>query len=179
AEVHKAIEKIKPSERGELEITDAIAVMVKRGKVVKSHKLETWWLDTGKKDDLLAANTVVLDEWIKRDISGEVDEASQVSGRVKKEEGAVVKNSILRGPIVVGKGAKLVDSFIGPFTSIGEDTIITKSTIEHSVILAGVEIDHIDRMEDSLIGRGAKVKKCQNRHEALRLMIGDDSLIEV
>ncbi len=178
-EIHKAIANIKPSARGELEITDAIQNLITIGRPVQSHILDTWWLDTGKKDDLLAANTIVLDEWFKRKIDGKVDKASQITGRVTIDEGAVVKNSTLRGPIVVGSGAIIEDSFIGPFTSIGKDTRITKSIIEHSVVLTGAEISHVDRLEDSLIGRNAKVIKCHHKHEALRLMIGDDSVVEV
>jgi len=177
-EIHKAIANIKPSPRGELEITDAIQELITRGAPVHSHVLDTWWLDTGKKDDLLAANTIVLDEWFKRDIRGTVENA-QVTGRVTIEEGAVVRNSTLRGPIVVGRGALVEDSFIGPFTSIGSDTRVYKSIVEHCVILSGAELSHVDRLEDSLIGRNAKVKKCHDKHEALRLMIGDDSVVEV
>ena len=177
-EIHRAIANIKPSPRGELEITDAIQDLITRGAPVQSHVIDTWWLDTGKKDDLLAANTIVLDEWFKRDIRGIV-ENSQVTGRVTIEEGAVVKNSTLRGPIVVGSNAVVEDSFIGPFTSIGSNTKVFKSIVEHCVILSGAELAFVDRLEDSLIGRNAKVKKCQDKHEALRLMIGDDSVVEV
>lgn len=178
-EIHSSIANIRPSNRGELEITDAIQDLISAGKTVHSHVLDTWWLDTGKKDDLLAANTLVLDEWFKRKIAGKVDEKSQLTGRVTIEEGAVVKNSTLRGPLVVGSGAVIEDSFIGPFTSIGEGALIKKSIIEHCVILSGAEISHIERLEDSLIGRNAKVVKCHHKHEALRLMIGDDSVVEV
>lgn len=177
-EIHRAIANIKPSARGELEITDAIQELITRGAPVHSHIIDTWWLDTGKKDDLLAANTIVLDEWFKRDIRGTV-ENSTVTGRVTVEEGAVIRNSTLRGPIVVGSNAVIEDSFIGPFTSVGSDTRVYKSIVEHSVILSGAELDHVDRLEDSLIGRNAKVKKCHDKHEALRLMIGDDSVVEV
>jgi len=177
--IHAAIDEIRPSERGELEITDAIGRLISSGSSVHSHVLDAWWLDTGKKDDLLAANTVVLDEWFERNIRGEVDAASQITGRVDIAPGAVIKKSTLRGPIVVGAGAVIEDSFIGPFTSIGADTRITKSIIEHSVVLARAEIDHVDRMEDSLIGRGARVVKCRHKHQAFRLMIGDDSVVEV
>lgn len=177
-EIHRAIANIKPSARGELEITDAIQELITRGAPVHSHVLDTWWLDTGKKDDLLAANTIVLDEWFKRDVRGTV-ENSQVTGRVTIEEGAVVRNSTLRGPIVVGSNAVIEDSFVGPFTSIGSNTKVYKSIVEHCVILSGAELAHIERLEDSLIGRNAKVRKCHDKHEALRLMIGDDSVVEV
>ena len=180
-EIHKSIANIKPSKRGELEITDAIQNLVTIGKPVYSHVLDqaTWWLDTGKKDDLLAANAVVLDEWYKRDIRGTVDDKSTVTGRVTIEPGAIIKNSTLRGPIVIGEGSVIEDSFIGPYTSVGANTKVKKSVLEHCVLLAGSEIDHVDRMEDSLVGRNSKVIKCHHKHEALRLMIGDDSIVEV
>ncbi len=179
SEIHKAIDQIKPSARGELEITDAIQRLITIGRPVHSHILDTWWLDTGKKDDLLAANTIVLDEWFKRDIRGTVDAASKITGRVTIEPGAVVTRSTLRGPIVIGAGAVIEESFIGPFTSIGSGALVIKSIIEHSVILSGAEISHVKRLEDSLIGRNARVVKCHDKHEALRLMIGDDSVVEV
>lgn len=178
-EIHRAILNIKPSGRGELEITDAIQELINSGKTVQSRVLDTWWLDTGKKDDLLAANTKVLDEWFDRNVEGEVDEDSEITGRVTIEKGAVVKKSTLRGPIVVGAGTVIEDSFIGPFTSIGAGTEIKKSIIEHSVIFSGAIIDHVDRLEDSLIGRDARVVKCRHKHQALRLMVGDDSVVEV
>ncbi len=178
-EIHKAIGEIKPSARGELEITDAIQRLITTGHPVLSHVLDTWWLDTGKKDDLLEANTIVLDEWFKRSIEGEVDESSQVTGRVTVAAGATVKNSTLRGPIVIGEGAVVEDSFIGPYTSIGNNTRIIRSIIEHCVVLSGAVVDHVDRMEDSILGRNARVVKCHHKHEALRLMIGDDSVVEV
>jgi len=177
--IYKAIEMIKPSARGELEITDAIQYLVTSNKKVISHMVETWWLDTGKKDDLLEANTIVLDEWTKSDNRGKVDEDSQITGRVEVSEGAVVKNSTIRGPVVIGAGTVIEDSFIGPYTSIGDNSTIRKSSIEHCVILAGAEIDHVSRLEDSLIGRSATVRKCHTKHEALRLLIGDDSIVEV
>lgn len=177
--IHEAIAEIRPSGRGELEITDAIQRLITKGGSVQSHILDTWWLDTGKKDDLLAANTVVLDEWFKRKIHGDVDAATQVTGRVTVEKGACVRRSTLRGPIVIGEGALVEESFIGPFTSVGPGSVIRRSNIEHSVILAGTEINHIERLEDSLIGRNAKVVKCHTKHQALRLMLGDDSIVEV
>lgn len=178
-QIHAAIDRIKPSARGELEITDAIQDLISSGRPVKSHVLDTWWLDTGKKDDLLAANSIVLDEWFKRDIRGDVDGKSTVTGRVTLEEGVKVRNSTLRGPLVIGAGAVVEDSFIGPFTSIGSGTRIKKSIIENCVILAGAEISHVNRLEDSLLGRNARVVKRHDKHEALRLLVGDDSVVEV
>ncbi len=178
-EIHDAISRIKPSFRGELEITDAIQELIHMGYEVRSEILSGWWLDTGKKDSILQANTVVLDEYIKRDIRGSVDGKSQVTGRVTIDSGAVVKNSIIRGPVIIGKEAEISQSFIGPFTSIGDGVAILNSVVEHSVVLNNASLSGIERLEDSLIGKNSKVMKTDAHHKALRLMVGDDSVIEV
>lgn len=176
--IHTAIDRIKPSWRGELEITDAIQELVNMGKKVKAHILKSWWLDTGKKDDLLNANRVVLDEWVQEDIKGVV-ESSKVIGRVKIEEGAFVKDSIIRGPVVIGKDAKILNSFIGPYTSIGDKCVVENSSIEYSVVMEKSEIRNIERIDESLIGRNAKVVKGSGVNKALKLNIGDDAQVEI
>lgn len=177
-EIHDAISRIKPSFRGELEITDAIQELINMGYDVRSEILKGWWLDTGKKDDLLQANTVVLDD-IKRDIKGHVDSKSQITGRVTIQEDAVIRNSIIRGPVIIGARTEIINSFIGPFTSIGDMVNIRDSVIEHSVILDRAVLSGIERIEDSLIGKNTKVIRNSDRHKALRLMVGDDSTVEV
>lgn len=178
-EIHKAIARIKPSFRNELEITDAIQELINMGYAVKSEILDGWWLDTGKKDDLLQANNVVLDEYIKRQIDGNVDSQSQITGRVTIGPGTIIRESIIRGPVIIGRDTEVLNSFIGPFTSIGDNVKISDSVIEHSVILNNSILYGIDRLEDSLIGKGTKVVKKNTHHKALRLMVGDDSSIEV
>ena len=178
-EIHEAITRIKPSFRGELEITDAIQELIHMGYKVRSEVLEGWWLDTGKKDDLLQANTVVLDEYVKRNIQGSVDDITKITGRVMVEKGAVIKETIIRGPVVVGKDTEITNSFIGPFTSIGEGVTIRNSVVEHSVILNQAFLSGIERIEDSLIGKNTKVIRKDTMHKALRLMVGDDSTVEV
>jgi len=175
AAIHKAIGKISPSWRGELEITDAIQSLLEDGGQVLSNRIETWWLDTGKKDDLLTANTVVLDEWVTRRIEGEIDPHSQVTGRVQLGRGSRVVNSIVRGPIVMGENVLVENSFIGPFTSIGSGCRIISSVLEHCVLLEYTRIEQVDRLEDSLIGKNSVVLKNHKVHHAYRLMIGDDS----
>ena len=175
AAIHKVIGKISPSWRGELEITDAIQSLLEDGGQVLSNRIETWWLDTGKKDDLLTANTVVLDEWVTRRIEGEIDPHSQVTGRVQLGRGSRVVNSIVRGPIVVGENVLVENSFIGPFTSIGSGCRIISSVLEHCVLLEDTRIEQVDRLEDSLIGKNSVVLKNHKVHQAYRLMIGDDS----
>ena len=176
--VHQAIQRIKPSGRGELEITDAIQEMMNMGFVVKAEILRAWWLDTGKKDDILSANAKVLDEYIKRDIQGNVDDNSNVEGRVKIEPEARVVNSTIRGPCVIGRGALLQDSFIGPYTSVGDLSQIINSNVEYCVVLESALIKDVDRLEDSLIGKSAKVTK-NHRTSTIKLHIGDFSEVEV
>lgn len=177
AAIHQAINSLRPSWRGELEITDAIQQLLETGKKVDWRRLEGWWLDTGKKDDLLTANTQVLDEWCNREILGEVDAHSQVNGRVVVGAGSRVIRSTIRGPVVIGGDCLIQDSFIGPFTSIGDHSRVENSVIEHSVLLAGVTISQVDRLEDSLLGRNARVAR-HNRHRSLQLLLGDDTVVE-
>jgi glucose-1-phosphate thymidylyltransferase len=174
-QIHEAISTISPSWRGELEITDAIQALLDAGGKVLSDRVQAWWLDTGKKDDLLTANTVVLDEWVKRRIDGEVDAQSQVTGRVQLGESSRVCNSIIRGPAVIGENVLVENSFIGPFTSIGNGCRIVSSVLEHCVLLENARIEQVDRLEDSLVGKSSVVLRDHKVHQAYRLMIGDDS----
>jgi len=177
--IHEAISKIEPSFRGELEITDAIQTLLEKGKTVKSFILKRWWLDTGKKDDLLEANRVVLDELIGEDLGGEVDGTSKIAGRVSLAKGARVEKSTIRGPVIIGEKTVIKGSFIGPYTSIGNDCIIENGVLEHSVILNGARITDIERLEDSVVGRNAVVSKGNQNSKALRLMIGDDAEVKI
>lgn len=173
--IHEAISEIGPSWRGELEITDAIQRMMERGGKVESFILKSWWLDTGKKDDLLEANCIVLDECVQREVYGLVDPMSAITGRVFIEKDARVIHSTIRGPAVIGRGTLVKDSFIGPYTSVGENCLIENSSLQHSVILDGARLLGVQRLEDSVIGKNATVKKGSGNHQAFRFMIGDDS----
>ncbi len=177
-DIHQAIAKIKPSWRGELEITDAIQTLVNMGKVVRSHSLKGWWLDTGKKDDLLEANRVVLDQFVQRDIQVDVDAESQITGRVIVEKGTSIVASTIRGPVSIAGGCRIEHSFIGPFTSIAAGTVIENSSISHSVILENCVISGVEHLEDSVIGRGSKVKR-QGTFSRTRLFIGDDAQVDL
>lgn len=175
--VHKAIEKIKPSWRGEFEITDAIQEMINMGFKVKAEILNSWWLDTGKKDDILSANAKILDECIDRDIKGNV-ENSTIDGRVKVEVGANIINSKIRGPCIIGKNVRVENSFIGPYTSVGDNSTILNSNLEWCVLLENVTIKDVERLDESLIGKNAKVTK-NPRKGTIKLHMGDYSEVEV
>jgi glucose-1-phosphate thymidylyltransferase len=177
--IHDAIEKIKPSKRGELEITDAIQELIDMKCNVESFVLDMWWLDTGKKDDMLTANATVLDEWLRESIDADIDEKSAILGRVSIGKGSVVKESKIRGPVVIGENAIIENSFIGPHTSIGNSVLVIKSSVEHSVIMDNSELRDIERLEESLVGRNVKIFRNRKIHKALRLMIGDDSVVEI
>jgi len=178
-EIHRAIDRIKPSARGELEITDAIQKLFDVGKDIRSHILKGWWLDTGKKDDLLEANRVVLDDLLQRDIRGEVDPNSQVVGRVEIRDGTRVENSVIRGPVAIAEKCWIRNSFIGPFTSIGAGTKVEDSSIEHSVILEDCHICHIERLGDSLLGREVEVSKADGQFRTIKLFVGDNAKFEL
>jgi glucose-1-phosphate thymidylyltransferase len=175
--IFKAIDKIKPSWRGELEITDAIQEMINMGFKVKAETLSTWWLDTGKKDDILVANAKVLDEYTKQELKGIIQE-SKIEGRVGIRESAKVVNSTLRGPCLIGDNCTIENSFIGPYTSIGNGTKIVDSSIEYSVILENAQITGVDRLEESLIGKNAKITR-NHRNGCLKLHVGDYSEVEI
>lgn len=176
--IHEAVRAIKPSARGELEITDAIQWLVDQGRIVHHKVLEGWWLDTGKKDPLLECNRLVL-EVLEPKNDGEVDAASQIEGRVVIEAGAIVTHSRIRGPVVIGAGSVVDHSYIGPYTSLGRNCQVRHSEMEHSVVLDGSSIVDIHRMTDSLIGRDVQVTKSAQKPKALRLMLGDDSKVEL
>jgi glucose-1-phosphate thymidylyltransferase len=177
SKVHQAIEHIKPSWRGELEITDAIQEMINLGFKVKAEILNSWWLDTGKKDDILSANAKILDAFVQRDVKGTVTN-STVDGRVRVEPGAKIVNSTVRGPSVIGKDVLIENSQVGPYTSIGDGTKILSSTVDYCVIQENVTIKDIERLEESLIGKNAKVTRNQ-RNRTIRLHMGDYSEVEV
>lgn len=177
--IFDAIEKIKPSWRGELEITDAIQRLIDDGYRVEARRLQGWWLDTGKKDDILEANRVILDEFTHFENNGFIDENSVVAGRVEIGPGSKVVNSRLRGPICIGKNVTIKDSFIGPYTTVGKNSVLEKVGVEHTVVLENCCLYDVDRIEDSLIGYNALVKKGGVPKNTVRLFVGDDSQVIV
>ncbi|WP_322760813.1 glucose-1-phosphate thymidylyltransferase [Frankia sp. Cr2] len=178
AAVHDAVRAIKPSGRGELEITEAIQWLVDRGHEVAPHLVEGYWKDTGRLDDMLETNRHLL-ESLESDVRGAVDEHSTIVGRVVIEEGASLVRSTVRGPAIIGRGTTLVDSYVGPFTSIYYSCTIENTEIEYSIVLERATIRDIGRIEDSLIGRDVEVVPSDARPRAHRLMLGDHSRVSV
>ena len=178
--IHEAIAQIEPSARGELEITDAIQQLIHNQKKVEACHLEGWWLDTGKKDDLLSANQIILDSCMAYNVEGEVDENSQILGRVKIGKGTKLVNCNIRGPVIIGENCYLENCFIGPYSSIANQVTLIDAEIEHSVLLSEAKIIGIhQRIVDTVIGRRATLTTAPQRPKALRFMIGDDSQIEL
>lgn len=176
--IHEAVRAIQPSWRDELEITDAIQWLFDQGKLVRPYVITDDWIDTGRKDDVLEANRIVLDG-IETLIEGAVDEASRVIGRVHIESGARLVRSVVRGPAIIGADAEIVDSYIGPYSSVAQRCVIRDSEVEHSILLEEASVDGIRRLADSLIGRGAYVGHSICQPRAYRFMIGDHSHVDV
>ena len=178
--IHDAIANIQPSPRGELEITDAIQYLINQQKRVEACQLEGWWLDTGKKDDLLEANRIILDTCLTSSIQGEVDKSSQVIGRVQIGEGTKIINCTIRGPVNIGSDCHIENCYIGPYSSIATQVKLIDVDLDHSVILQGAKVAGIhQRIVDSVIGQRAQLTVAPQRPKALRFMIGDDSQIEL
>jgi len=177
--VFESVKRIKPSVRNELEITDAIQDLIDRQLDVRPHLVDGWWKDTGKLEDLLEANRLILDT-IERRIDGTCDRESRIEGKVIIETGAVVERSVIRGPVIIGEHARIVHAYVGPFTSIGPHTEVRESEIEHSIVLEGSVIsDLANRVEDSLIGRNVKIYRLPVKPSAYRFMLGDNSEVGI
>jgi glucose-1-phosphate thymidylyltransferase len=172
--IHYAVRAIRPSARDELEITDAIQQLLDDGHPVRHEILQGWWIDTGKKDPLLHCNRLVLDT-IEHRVDGHVDAQSRVERRVVIEEGAQLISSVVRGPAIIGARTRLVDTYVGPYTSIAADCELIDTEIEHSVVLDHSRIQGVRRISDSLLGREVQVERSGTRPRATRLVLGDHS----
>ena len=175
--IFEAVGSIEPSARGELEITDAIQWLVDHRYHVQPHVLNGHWIDTGKMEDMLEANRLML-EVLRPDVRGNVDATSQLTGLVVVEEGAEIRSSVLRGPLIIGARTRVVDSYVGPFTSIDHDCVLEGVEIANSIVLESskiVDIEH--RIEDSLIGRYADVRRSPVKPRAYKLLLGDHSKV--
>jgi glucose-1-phosphate thymidylyltransferase len=177
--VFEAVKAIKPSWRNELEITDAIQYLVEKGYEVQPHLVTDWWKDTGKIEDILEANRLIL-ESIDGQNLGKVDQESKINGQVLLEKDVRVKRSIIRGPSIIGEGCCIEDSYIGPFSSIQKNCRIINAEIECSIVMEESEICDIGhRIDESLIGREVSISKCPPKPSVYRFMVGDKSKIEI
>jgi glucose-1-phosphate thymidylyltransferase len=177
--VFGAVKNIEPSFRGELEITDAIAWLIKNGFTVSHHVVSGWWKDTGKLEDILEANRLVLDQ-VKTSIAGDVDGKTVVESKVVIEEGAKISSSKIRGPAVIGKNTVIENSYIGPYTSIARGCVIRGVELEHSIVMDDCEIvDTGARISDSLLGRNVRILKSGKLPKTINIMAGDSSLIVI
>jgi glucose-1-phosphate thymidylyltransferase len=175
--IWEAVNTIQPSKRGELEITDAIQWQVDHGRVVFPHVHTGWWIDTGKPIDMLDANGRVLEE-IQPVVKGLIDGNSEVDSRVTIDAGAEIINSVIRGPAIIGEGTRIVNSYIGPFTSIYHHVTVENCEIEHSIVLENTILKDIDvRIADSLIGRNVEVYRAPRMPKAIKLTLGDNSKV--
>ncbi len=177
--IFDAVKRIKPSFRNELEITDAIQDLIDHGLEVRPHIVDGWWKDTGKLEDMLEANRLILDT-LDRRIEGTIDAASRIEGKVVVEPGAVIERSIVRGPVIIGARARIIHAYVGPFTSIMNDVEIRDAEIEHSIVLEGSVISDLqNRVEDSLIGRNVRIYREPVKPSAFRFMLGDNSEVGI
>jgi glucose-1-phosphate thymidylyltransferase len=176
--IHEAARSIRPSGRGELEITDAIQWLVDGGRRVEPHIVRGWWKDTGRLDDMLEANRLILDT-VQRRVDGSLVEA-QVDGRVVVEEGARLERATVRGPAIIGSGAVVRDAYIGPYTAVGRGCLIEGAEVEHSILLEGSSVRGLNgRMESSLLGRDVAISRGERQPRAYRFMVGDKSEIGI
>ena len=177
--IFEAVNAIQPSPRGELEITDAIQHLIRTGRRVRSHVIGGWWKDTGKVEDLLEANRIVLSD-LKTELQGTIDGSTTVENAVRLGPGSVVERSRLRGPLVIGAQARISDAYVGPFTAIGDGVEISHAEIEHSIVLERSSIRDVPvRIESSLIGKDVVITANGQRPRAHRLMVGDSSRVEL
>ena len=178
-EVFESVNRITPSFRNELEITDAIQDLIDRGLTVRPHLIDGWWKDTGKLEDMLEANRLILETFEQR-IEGTVDAGSRIEGKVVIEAGAIVERSVIRGPAIIGSDARIIHAYIGPFTAISNSVEIKDTEIEHSIVLEGSSLrDLSNRVIDSLIGRNVRIYREPVKPSAYRFMLGDNSEVGI
>lgn len=183
ASVFDAAKAIKPSWRNELEITDAIQWMIDQGLEVVPHIVSGWWKDTGKLEDILEANRLILDTIAER-IEGDVDRASKIQFKVIIEKGAQIRKSVIRGPAIIGGGTSVENAYVGPFTSIYSNCRIENVEIQHSIVCENSVIkdqpsERTLRIEDSLIGKNVEITRTHQKPKAHRLLLGDSSKVEL
>ncbi len=178
-EIHEVVATLQPSGRGEYEITDAIQTLIDRERIVDATFVQGWWKDTGRPQDVIEANRLMLED-VPMSMQGTVDQASEIVGRVQLGRGSRVEHSTIRGPVVIGENVHILHSYIGPYTAIGDGVIIEETELENSVVLPESRISKVpERIDQSLIGRGAVVQGGHKRPRAVRLVLGDQSRVDL
>jgi len=178
-EIFDSVKRITPSRRNELEITDAIQDLIDHDQVVRPHIVEGWWKDTGKLEDMLEANRLIL-ETLTRQVGGDIGSECSIEGKVVIEPGAVIEHSVVRGPAIIGTRTRIEHAYVGPFTSIMNDVQIRGSEVEHSIVLEGSSItDLANRVVDSLVGRNVRIYRQPVKPSAYRFMLGDNSEVGI
>jgi len=177
-EIHNAIEHIKPSWRNELEITDAIQWLLDNGYRVEAQTVKGWWKDTGKPEDIIEANLLILQD-IKPENSGKVID-STLNGNIVIEKGAVIEKSIIRGPAIIGQNSRLSKAYVGPFSSIGANVTIENSEVECSVIMDGATIRNLEnRIDRSILGRNVVINQINESPRTHKFILGDQSYVQI
>jgi glucose-1-phosphate thymidylyltransferase len=178
AAIWESTKAIEPSCRGELEITDAIQHLVDRGLRVEPHVVTGWWKDTGRIEDMLEANRIVLDR-LEPVREAEPGEGAVLEGRVSVGAGAVLERCVVRGPVIIGAGARVTDAFVGPYTAIADGAVIDHTEVEHSIIMERSVVRHLPRLVDSLVGRDVVVERTDRKPRSLRLFVGDQAVVDI
>jgi glucose-1-phosphate thymidylyltransferase len=177
--IHRAIARIQPSKRGEYEITDAIQMLISMGNQVHTHLLQGWWLDTGRKDDLLEANRLILRDWMNTNIRINLNPDNYLFDKVEILENSTINNCFIRGPVSIGENCRITNSNIDPYASIGANTVVENSNIDNSIIMSNAEITNIQHLTQSIIGRNTRIVKNANQQNITRLFLGDDNVVEL
>lgn len=175
--IHSAIDRIKPSSRGELEITDAIQELINLGHSVQACEAKGWWIDTGKKEDLLKANKTILFEKATFNNEGEADSDSIITGRVQIGKGTTISASTIIGPVIIGNKCSIENSFIGPYTSIGNESLIKGTKIDNSIVMEKCLINQIERLTYSILGTNTQISRDKEVIKTTSMFLGNDSQV--
>lgn len=180
--VFDAIKRIKPSGRNELEITDAIQVLISDGHPVESYELNGWWIDAGKPDAIIMANQLVLEALPYTpapENSNQIEGDSEVSHRVLIGRNSRIINSVVRGPVIIGADTVISDSYVGPYTSLGDNVVVAGSEIEASIVMKNCEIRNIiGRIDRSLLADNARVFAATHMPDAHRFVLAENSYVQ-
>jgi glucose-1-phosphate thymidylyltransferase len=177
--IHPIVDQLKPSARGELEITDAIQGLIDNGSKVEHCVLDGWWMDAGNPDDLLETNRLVLND-IKTQINGTIDEKSELIGEVIIGKGSVIENSAIRGPVIIGENCRIQNSYVGHYTSVASSCELLNCEVEYSIIMNDSEIKDIEvRLDKSILGNHVTVSTADMRPKSYQLILSDNSVAQL